>query len=545
MNSKEKIFCMLAGLLMSGSALFAQATLESTTGTAGNGAYSLTVTGSGNGPRTTPHVITLVQDVLNNNNFSLYSPAVTATVSLRNQQFTGLTYGQGTSNALTTGLVFGAGPTLSTGGTIQQAAPFNSYDLLGATYDAVGAPKNSMFTANPTATGLQLGTGIDADGSAFGNDVNAGVEVFTAAQVLFDNNAVYDSSTRHYFGELVIDFNRFVIDPVIHIAALGASYRYLPAGVLNLPANYKSSYYTTELDLQGAYTASLLSGNAFVSVVGGKKIVNIAAQPASGSSANAPGALFNDFGAATGSVRINGAVKSVVFKIYMRGSNKSDFAWSSAGVGTVTSATRSPFTGDVWYVGVSLLPAQLAGLPATGFSLTASMSNNDVLLNWKTQSEDQSLRFELERSNDGVNFNRIDTKAAAGNSTTERTYSLVDANMKSSICYYRLKLVDIDGKFTYSNVVTVRKPGTSKGIRIFPNPAINQLNLECINLRGNYMVNLYNQAGQEVSAFRVKISNSTEFIKVNRNNLAAGHYMLQIRNTETGQVEVAEKVLFQ
>lgn len=543
MSKKTKFYKLLTGLLLLSTISFAQvATLEMTSGTPTNGAYNLTVPGSGFGPRSTSHVVTFVQDVLNNSNFTTHSPTVTGTFSLNNN-YTGLTYGASTSNAVPTGLIFGAGPSLSTtspaGGTVQQASPLNSYDLMGAWYTAGGgAPTNSMFTSNLGVAG----TGLDAEGIAGGNDVNGGVQVFTCAQVLFDQAQPYGTANRYVYGDVVISFNRYVSNPVIHIAGLGGSYRYRPAGAPNNPANYLSAFFSTELEYVGPYSLTKLSSNSYMTV-SGKNILNNSATPNGGSTSNT--GTFNNEGAATGSIKINGTVNSIVLRVYLRGSDASQFGWSSAGVGVVHDATRTPLTGDIWYVSTSFETAQLIPLPVTGVVLKAVLNGNDVSLNWKTQTELNSKQFEIERSTDGINFSQIAVKQAAGNTLTEVQYSQIDPNMSSSVYYYRLRMVDIDGKFTYSNVVVVRKSGGVKGVRTFPNPVASQVNLEFSNAKGNYEVSVFSQNGQQVITQKASINNTVQYVTIDRKNLSSGSYFVRVKNTENGEVLFSDKIILQ
>jgi hypothetical protein len=540
MKSKFTFAKLIALLLVSGQAIAQQtATLELT--------GSSTVTGNGFGARTTPHVVTHRIDLANNSNFLPYNPAVTATFSFSNQVYTGLTYGIGTtnptgsSNAITTGLVFGAGPTLSTGGTVQQSSPFNSYDLLGAYAFGSGGPTNSMFTSNtlvPTA-----GT-LDATASAFGNDVNNGVEVFTTAQILFDQNQPHSTTTRYEYGNLVITFNYPIKDPVVHFAGLGGSYRYLPLGAPDVPGQYRSTYFATELEYvnPGGITLSRLSGNPFL-VVTGNSITNSATRP-NGGSVNVPGDQFDNYGAATGSVKVTGTVSQLVFRVFLRGATQSDFAWSSGGIGIVTGATRAPLSGDVWYVSTSFAQPSNSTLPVTGVNLSAALNGNDVELKWKTSSEINSKHFEIERSADGINFELIATKQAAGNSISELQYAHKDLSMRERIFYYRLRLVDVDGRFTYSNTAVVRKAGGIKGIKTFPNPVLVSTNVEFTNAKGNYVISLYNQAGQEVRTMRAAITNDVQYVTINRDGLVSGSYYVRVTNIATGEVSI-EKLIMQ
>lgn len=302
------------------------------------------------GPTINPLTIPFEVDLANNHNFSNYSPSLTLNVGLRNQVFTNLTY----SN-ISTGVVFGAAPSLSSEGIIQAALPNNSFDILGAYAYGNGSPTSSMFTSNPTASGANLGTGFDIDGNSFGNGVNSGVEVFTAAQVLFDSSKAKDG--RYLFGEIVLTFNRPVINPVIHVAGLGGSYRYLPVGQVDIPTNYQSSYFSTELELQNTgFISTKLSGNQYLNVVG-NNILNNASKP-NGGSVFVPNDVFDNFGAATGSIKITGVVQQLVYKLYLRGSAASDINFSTLGSNVSCAGGvpcgHNPFTGDQWYISASV-----------------------------------------------------------------------------------------------------------------------------------------------------------------------------------------------
>ena len=429
---KIRIYAMLVASMMLGKLTYSQtATLELTTG----GANGLSVPGSGFGPRTTAHTVTFEKDLINNSNFSIYSPTLTVQVSLNNQQYTGLTYGTGSSNPTTTGLVFGAGPSLSTGGTIQQVSPLNSYDILGA-FNGTGGPRNGMFMSSPSAVPTvspyptQSGVGIDATGDAFGNDVNAGVEVFTTAQVLYDqfppNGAPNTTASRYYFGDLVITFSRIVNNPVIQIAGLGGSYRYLPIGAPSSDSsNYLSTFFSTELELQSNYTMTKMAGNQFLSL-SGQNILNNALKPNGESFFVAPSSNLSpsNFGAATGSIRVNGFVKTLTFKVWLRGSNASQFNWSGTGIGVVTGATRPPLTGDIWYVSPTM--------------------------DKPTQQISGNVFTDL----DGLTDNRIDsstTLGAWGNRNT--TLTTLHANLINNLGIVIATVPVTNGLFLFDNVV--------------------------------------------------------------------------------------------
>ena len=113
-------------------------------------------------------------------------------------------------------------------------------------------------------------------------------------------------------------------------------------------------------------------------------------------------------------------------------------------------------------------------LPVTLLDFRARAEGPAVVrLAWTTASEKNSQQFEVERSADGVAFARIGTVAAAGSSSSPRTYGLVDAQLPgAALLYYRLKQVDDDGTFAYSPVRSVTLDGkvAEAGLALFPNP---------------------------------------------------------------------------
>lgn len=537
MSTKLKSVLPLICLVVSGSILKAQ-TVELVTGNfVGTPQFGPTTSNIG--------AAAMRRDNSENNQFSNTPPAqaCSVTFSLANQQYTNAAPLNNMLNYsnISTGLVFGASPTTATGGATQQVDPLDTYRLLGAYSQTPGGPTDNMFTAK---FGGGAGTGIDADGifSSPANDASGSVVVFTAAQAQFERPAggppsTHNTATRYYYGDLKITLSRFVDHPVIHIAGLGGSYRYFPTTGTNPndPSQWLSCFFSTELELLGGFGITQLSGNANFSVVG-NNILNSNATP-NGASVNTVGGLFNEFGAASGSISVNGPVRVLTFKVYLRGANASQFSWS-APASVVAGSTRNPFTGDIWSVSVSAATDQLIPLPVTGMRLNAVLnSSNDVQLSWKTYSEIDSKEFEIQRSTDGINFTAIGNKAAAGNSAIELNYDFVDPNMQASVYYYRLKQYDINGNFAYSNIVPVRRAsGTVKSVRVFPNPSAGQLNLEFSKAKGNYVISLISQSGQEVAVQRSVVNYDVQYITVNRNSLPAGSYILKVRNADSGEV---------
>jgi hypothetical protein len=111
-------------------------------------------------------------------------------------------------------------------------------------------------------------------------------------------------------------------------------------------------------------------------------------------------------------------------------------------------------------------------VPVTLVDFRASAtSDNQVRLNWATQTEVNSDRFEVERSEDGINYETISEQRAAGNSSQMVNYVSYDNNPRA-INYYRLKQIDLDGTSTYSQVrkVVFGLQATEVAFEVYPNP---------------------------------------------------------------------------
>ncbi len=108
--------------------------------------------------------------------------------------------------------------------------------------------------------------------------------------------------------------------------------------------------------------------------------------------------------------------------------------------------------------------ACVQALPVSLSSFTASVKNNTNILNWSTATETNNKGFEVMKSFDGNNFETVGTVVGKGNNSSVSNYEWVD-NKPFATSYYKLKQIDNDGKFQYSNVVSVKQN------------SINQLNL--------------------------------------------------------------------
>lgn len=178
----------------------------------------------------------------------------------------------------------------------------------------------------------------------------------------------------------------------------------------------------------------------------------------------------------------------------------------------------------------SLLPVELLDFQAVAES-------EHVSLHWRTASEFNADRFEVEHSVDGVSFGKIGTMKAKGSISTETTYAMLHLRPAAGVNYYRLRQMDLDGGFDFSKVVSVDMgTGWQPVVQVFPNPASHYLNVVLpAEMEGGEIAQFFDATGQLV--FTAPIAEGTNPLDVS--SLAAGHYLLQIT---TGASNFVEKV---
>lgn len=165
-------------------------------------------------------------------------------------------------------------------------------------------------------------------------------------------------------------------------------------------------------------------------------------------------------------------------------------------------------------------------LPVTLISFTVTKQNKVAVLNWKTSQEINSKLFIAERSTDSRNWVTAGTVNAAGNSIATNAYTLTDNSPANGINYYRLKQVDIDGKFRYSQVRTAlfEKKTT---IVVAPNPAKGLVNIKLDKFNnGPVTINIMDAAGKH--CYHAVTTAGT--FQINSGQFAKGTYFIKVIN---------------
>jgi hypothetical protein len=199
-------------------------------------------------------------------------------------------------------------------------------------------------------------------------------------------------------------------------------------------------------------------------------------------------------------------------------------AWENLGnggstgaiTGTVTTGAPvnsfSPFT--FGSVDVAVNP-----LPVTLLSFNAAKCNNGICLLFNVENEINFARYEVEKSSDGTKFTQFKTVWASGN-TAQTNYSAIDNQPFDGLNYYRLKMIDKDDRFTYSEVIKINN-SKKYTIGVSPNPAADYM---IITGAGDFrQIQIMDAAGKVLKLFNKNINN-----RYNLTGLAKGIYFVRL-----------------
>ncbi len=193
--------------------------------------------------------------------------------------------------------------------------------------------------------------------------------------------------------------------------------------------------------------------------------------------------------------------------------------------------------GDGTYVDKNL-PTQIicnAALPVKLLFFTAKKQDSNVLLSWQTATEQNNKEFQIERSEDGT-FKKLGTVISKNNISGGK-YTYVDAHPISGQNYYRLKSVDIDGKYSYSNIQEVTFKLNGGQVKVYPNPAKDILSIES-NFKGEMLdININDIAGRKILQMTKQ---NNKLIDLPIAHLKAGIYLLKISD---GVTSVSKKII--
>lgn len=196
------------------------------------------------------------------------------------------------------------------------------------------------------------------------------------------------------------------------------------------------------------------------------------------------------------------------------------------------------------YLTSSYLTSSSTTLPVTWLSFDARLIDNKINLLWRTANELNNDLFEVERSENGIEFEKIGTVKGNGNTLSVSTYLFVDDYLQQAekaILYYRIRQIDYDGTFSFSDIKTINLHSSTnlKSIKLSPNPVYDMTTLGGLAANDIYMVNIYTSDGILVLMQNNITASSAN---INCGHLQSGLYFIEICNLSTSD-KIIKKLL--
>jgi len=211
-----------------------------------------------------------------------------------------------------------------------------------------------------------------------------------------------------------------------------------------------------------------------------------------------------------------------------------------ANQGNINNASCNVYSNEIRVKGPDEVP-----LPISLGDLSVSKQGSSAVVKWTTLSEKENAYFEVYRSTDGINFDRVGTVLGNGTTNQSNDYAYTDKiDGLTGTIYYRLKDIDIDGRGTFSKIVSLHLSGGTDALKVsvYPNPFSTNLKV-LVNSKREAMatVKLTNVAGQQVAVRNVLVQRGQNIVVLPElEKLNRGVYVIEVI-TEEGSI--VEKVI--
>jgi len=171
-------------------------------------------------------------------------------------------------------------------------------------------------------------------------------------------------------------------------------------------------------------------------------------------------------------------------------------------------------------------------LPLHLLSFTGLLQGSIVTLKWETTNEKGVKLFGIERSSDARDFVSIGS-VPSQNTAGANSYRYIDGSASAGTLYYRLRMQDADGKYTYSNVISVNLGISVRGMQIYPNPVQDRLFVQLQSAQTEKtVVRLVNMEGKVLLQQDLTLNNGINAFSLDTRQLAAGTYFITIAGSQ-------------
>ena len=179
-------------------------------------------------------------------------------------------------------------------------------------------------------------------------------------------------------------------------------------------------------------------------------------------------------------------------------------------------------------------------LPVTLISFQGALLNaQGVELKWITAGEYNTKDFEIEWSYDGITFSKAAVLSAAGESSQNISYSYIHKMPVDGSNFYRLKMIDKDGRFVYSAVIKINISISSDKIMVFPNPVINLMKFRIqASINETIVFQLHSSDGKIIGSNSFILIKGSNLLTWHLQQLAPGNYFITSGNKHFDSIKI-------
>jgi hypothetical protein len=182
--------------------------------------------------------------------------------------------------------------------------------------------------------------------------------------------------------------------------------------------------------------------------------------------------------------------------------------------------------GEICWYDKDQIKAEFNPLPIELLSFEASLNDNgSIQLNWITLSESNNDFFTIEKSTNANDWQVVKEIEGNGNSTEEIRYQTYDHNPYTGVSYYRLKQTDFDGKYSYSQIISVEVDKREE-ISVYPNPTTDKVNIKGAAAE-LAKITVTNSFGKQLRIVHNSLYNSSTLVEIDFSSFPAGIYFIQ------------------
>jgi hypothetical protein len=196
------------------------------------------------------------------------------------------------------------------------------------------------------------------------------------------------------------------------------------------------------------------------------------------------------------------------------------------------SLSNNPNNEYGWGILNALAAVDYFPTPVELESFSAGIINNKVNLEWTTATEKNNRGFEIEKKFGNDNFKTIGFVQGQGTKTTPTTYNFVDENNFKGVAVYRLKQFDFDGKYTFSNEVTIDVPVAGDFVlqQNYPNPFNPSTKINySVPFASQVMIALYDILGNQIKILTNEYKTAGNYsYTLNADGLSSGIYFVKL-----------------